>query len=143
MEVRDAVETDAGAIAGIADAPEDAMRRTIHDRTVRVAVADTTATDPNVDADHERDPDLLGFVSFDVRENTVHVTQVGGTPDACERLLAEPMRFAAGEDMAVELLIVEGDDAARAAVENADFNRVGPGPRFDGNATTRYRMENP
>lgn len=143
MEVRDAVETDAGEIAEIADAPEDAMRRTIHDRTVRVAVADETASDPNADADADDSPPLTGFVSFDARAETVHVTQLGGTPAACEQLLAEPMGFAAGEGMAVELLVVEGDDTAREAVEEAGFDRVGSGPRFNGKTTTRYRTESP
>jgi hypothetical protein len=143
MEVRDAVETDAAEIAEIADAPEDAMRRTIHDRTVRVAVGDHTAGDPNADTDADDSPPLVGFVSFDAREDTVHVTQLGGTPTACERLLAEPMGFAAGEGMAVELLVVEGDETARDAVEAVGFDRVGPGPRFDGQTTTRYRTESP
>jgi len=143
MEVRDAVETDAAEIATIADAPEDAMRRTIHDRTVRVAVADETTGDPNTDADADESPPLTGFVSFDARAETVHVTQLGGTRAACERLLTEPMGFAAGEGMAVELLVVEGDDTVRDAVEGAGFDRVGPGPRFDGQTTTRYRTESP
>ena len=148
MEVRDAVETDAAEIAEIADAPEDAMRRTIHDRTVRVAVGNDTAGDADTDADDS--PPLVGFVSFDAREDTVHVTQFGGTPAACasrmataSRLLAEPMGFAAGEGMAVELLVVEGDETARDAVEAVGFDRVGPGPRFDGQTTTRYRTESP
>lgn len=143
MKVRDAVETDAGAIAEIADTPDDAMRRTIHDRTVRVAVADETAADPNTDTDPDESPPLVGFVSFDARAETVHVTQLGGTLAACERLLAEPMGFAAGEGMAVELLVVEGDDTVRDAVEAAGFDRLGPGPRFDGQTTTRYRTESP
>lgn len=143
MEVRDAVETDAEAIAAIADAPAEAMRRTVHDRTVRVAASDETATDPNADTDHEHDSDLLGFVSFDVRDDTVHVTQLGGTVEACERLLSEPMRFAAGEGMGVELLVVDGDDAVREAVEAAGFDRVGTGPRFDGAETTKYRVDSP
>jgi hypothetical protein len=142
MEVRDAVETDAAAIAEIADAPADAMRRTIHDRTVRVAVADDTASDPNADTDGDGAP-LVGFVSFDATDGTVHVTQLGGTEAACQRLLGEPMRFAAGEEMAVELLIVDGDETARRAVEEAGFDRIGAGPRFDGRATTRYRTESP
>ena len=142
MEVRDAVETDAAAIAEIADTPADAMRRTIHDRTVRVAVADETAADPNTDTEPD-ESSLVGFVSFDARAETVHVTQLGGTLAACERLLAEPMGFAAGEGMAVELLVVEGNDTVRDAVEAAGFDRLGPGPRFDGQTTTRYRTESP
>ncbi|QZP36424.1 hypothetical protein [Halobaculum magnesiiphilum] len=140
MHVRDAVEADAEALAAIADAPSDAMRGLVHDRTVRVAVEEEAATDPNEDVD--ADPaDLLGFVSFDVRADTVHVTQFGGTREAAERLLAEPLRFAAGEGMAVELLVVEGEDDLRTAAERAGFEADGPGPRFEGKATTRYRVE--
>jgi hypothetical protein len=141
MEVRDAVETDAGAIARIADAPADAMRRMVHDRTVSVAVADDTARDPNADTHGDESPELLGFVSYDVRDGTVHVTQLGGTNDACERLLAEPMRFAASEGMPVEVLVVEGDETIREAITSAGFERAGSGPRFAGRLTTRYRTD--
>ena len=140
MHVRDAVEADAEALAAIANAPADAMRGLVHDRTVRVAVEEAPATDPNEDLDADPD-DLLGFVSFDVRGDTVHVTQFGGTRDAAERLLAEPLRFAATEDLAVELLVVEGEDDLRGAAEDAGFEEVGPGPRFEGKTTTRYRVE--
>ncbi|MFB6194489.1 MAG: hypothetical protein ABEI75_05435 [Halobaculum sp.] len=142
MRVRDAVEADAAALAAIADAPADAMRRVIHDRTVRVAESDATATDPNEDAG-DAEAELLGFVSFDARAETVHVTQFDGTRDACERLVSEPLRFAANEGMAVELLVVDGQRAVRDAVTDAGFERVGSGPRFDGSPTTRYRMESP
>lgn len=141
MDIRDAVESDADEIARIADAPADAMRRTIHDRTVRVAVADDVAADPNEDTRAETGADLLGFVSFDARDGTVHVTQLGGTADACERLLAEPTRFAAGEGMPVELLVVEGDDAIVEAATAVGFERDGSGPRFAGRPTTRYRLD--
>ncbi|MFC7070168.1 hypothetical protein [Halobaculum lipolyticum] len=141
MHVRDAVEADAEALAAIADAPADAMRGLVHDRTVRVAVEEeAAATDPNEDLDADPD-DLLGFVSFDVRGDTVHVTQFGGTREAAERLLAEPLRFAASEAFAVELLVVEGEEDLRGAAESAGFVESGSGPRFEGKTTTRYRVE--
>ncbi|MFW6017930.1 MAG: hypothetical protein ACOCPX_03845, partial [Halapricum sp.] len=102
MEVRDAVEADAGRLAELTDAPRDVMRNLIHDRTVRVA---------------ESDEELSGFVSFDARERTVHVTQLEGSTEACTRLIEEPMGFAAGEGMAVELLVPESNDTVRQAVE--------------------------
>ena len=142
MHVRDAVEADAEALAAIADAPSDAMRGLVHDRTVRVAVEEAAATDPNEDVDADAD-DLLGFVSFDVRGAAVHVTQFGGTREAAEQLLAEPLRFAANEELAVELLAIEGEDDLRDAAESAGFEATGPGPRFEGKATTRYRVERP
>lgn len=139
MEVRDAVEEDAEVLAAIADAPRDAMRNLIHDRTVRVAAADRTSVGPNVDADAPETPDIEGFVSFDVRDGTVHVTQFGGSADACERLLAEPVRFAATEGMDVELIVLADDDELRAAAESAGFEKQGAGPTFRGDQTVRYR----
>jgi hypothetical protein len=172
MEVRDAVEDDAAALAELADAPEDVMRNLVHDRTVRVAaVAEGDgSSDAGADADFERGPAatdgepgngeagdadrdgdtegdadeaLLGFVSFDVRGSTVHVTQVGGSRAACERLLAEPARFADREGLDVELLLPDDEVETRAAAEAAGFEEGGPGPTFEGRPTVRYRLESP
>ncbi|MFB6143322.1 MAG: hypothetical protein ABEJ30_08295 [Halorientalis sp.] len=130
MQVRDAVEADAERLAELTDAPTDVMRNLVHDRTVRVAVTG-----------EDEDADILGFVSYDARARTVHVTQLEGTPAVCDRLLAEPVRFAEGEGMAVELLVPEPDEEARSAADSAGFERVGSGPRFDGTPTVRYRLE--
>lgn len=146
MNVRDALEADADALASIADAPTDVMRNLVHDRTVRVA--EDGSHDPNADVSGSQydgsDPeDLLGFISFDARENTVHVTQLDGTDDACKRLLAEPVRFAERESMAVEVLVsrdADRDTVADAAKE-LGFERRGSGPRFNGSPTVRFRME--
>ena len=140
MRIRDAVEADAGDIAAIADAPVDVMRNLVHDRTVRVAESEEEETDPNADAD-ERDPGLLGFVSFDARESCVHVTQVDGTADACEQLLAEPVRFAERESMPVELIAPDSVPHVAEAAESVGFAEAGPGPRFDGTPTVKYRLE--
>ncbi|WP_313693099.1 hypothetical protein [Halorarum halobium] len=140
MEIRDGVEADAAALAAIADAPTEAMRGVIHDRTVRVAVDESTP-EPG---EEETDPDdVLGFLSYDARDDTVHVTQFGGSKAVCARLLEEPLRFAASEGMAVELLVLDGEDEMREAAVEADFEEVGPGPRFDGERTTRYRLDAP
>ena len=141
MEVRDAVEADAEALAGIADAPVDVMRNLVHDRTVRVAERDQSAAGPHADVAGETDTAIAGFVSFDARERTVHVTQFGGTVEACERLLGEPVRFATNEGMSVELLVSEGDDHRREAAERAGFTRDGRGPRFGDRPTLRYRHD--
>ncbi len=125
MDVRDAVEADAGRLAALTDAPRDVMRNLVHDRTVRVA---------------ERDDGILGFVSYDAREGTVYVTQVEGDPTAFERLLEEPIRFARTEEMAVELLVPEDEPGLREAALAAGFEDVGHGPRFEGQPTTRLRM---
>jgi hypothetical protein len=138
MYVRDAVEADADDLAALADAPHDVMRNLVHDRTVRVATRET-APGPHEDAAGRAD-DVLGFVSFDARTQTVHVTQLAGTREACERLLAEPVRFAANEGMTVELLVSRDDEAARHAAATVGFDPVGSGPRFDGADTVRYRL---
>jgi hypothetical protein len=126
MEVRDAVEADAARLAGLTDAPQDVMRNLVHDRTVRVA---------------ERDDEIVGFLSFDARADTVHVTQLEGDPRTFERLLAEPITFAETERMAVELLAAADEPALGDAAIAAGFTEVGSGPRFEGEPTTKYRLE--
>jgi hypothetical protein len=126
MNVRDAVEADAERLAALTGAPTDVMRNLVHDRTVRVADVDDT---------------VEGFISYDAKGSTVHVTQLEGSAELCERLLAEPRRFADREEMDIELLAMEGDDAAKTAAERAAFERCGPGPRFDGARTVKYRWE--
>lgn len=131
MDVRDAVESDAERLGELADSPQDVMRNLVHDRTVRVAVEGTG----------EGEETLSGFVSFDAREGTVHVTQLAGHSEALARLIEEPIRFADREEMAVELLVPEDQEPIRETVEAADFTSVGSGPRFEGTPTTRYRLE--
>lgn len=123
--MRDAVEADAGRLASLTDAPRDVMRNLIHDRTVRVA---------------ERDDEIRGFVSYDARQGTVHVTQMGGDPTTFEGLLEEPIGFARTEGMAVELLAPEDEPELQDAAIAAGFDEVGSGPRFEGQPTTRLRM---
>jgi hypothetical protein len=142
MEVRDAVEADADDLAAIVDAPADVMRNVVHDRTVRVAVRhDEAGPNADVDVDSDGGESVLGFVSFDARENTVYVTQIGGTTDACERLLGEPVRFATNEGMGVELIVEQDDETLRSVVEGAGFGEEGRGPSFRGQETRKYRLE--
>jgi hypothetical protein len=127
MEIRDAIEADAERLAALTGAPTDVMRNLVHDRTVRVA---------------DEDGEVQGFVSFDAQGQTVHVTQLEGeTPAIYQRLLDEPTRFADHEGMDVELLVPEHDETTRTAVEETEFDEHGPGPRFDGTHTTRYRWQ--
>ena len=126
MEIRDAVEADAGRLAELADSPPDVMRNLVHDRTVRVAT--------------EGD-DVVGFVSFDAKRGTVHVTQLAGGTEVCERLLDEPIAFAEREHMAVELLVAADQPEVEAAVEATGFADSGSGPKFAGESTVRYRLE--
>jgi hypothetical protein len=140
MRIRDAVEADANDLAAIADSPTDVMRNLVHDRTVRVAESEEQETDPNADADDDG-ADLLGFVSFDAREDCVHVTQLDGTADACEQLLGEPVRFAKQEGMPVELIAPESVPHVANAAQNVGFNEHGAGPRFEGTPTVKYRLD--
>ena len=126
MEIRDAVEADAGRLAELADSPPDVMRNLVHDRTVRVST--------------EGD-EVVGFVSFDAKQGTVHVTQLAGGTEVCERLLEEPIAFAKREHMAVELLVAADQPAVAAAGEAAGFSDTGSGPKFAGESTVRYRLE--
>ncbi|MFB6307927.1 MAG: hypothetical protein ABEH35_01230 [Haloarculaceae archaeon] len=130
MDIRDAVEADAERLADLSDAPTDVMRNLVHDRTVRVALA----------GDGDGD-EIAGFVSFDAREGVVHITQLDGSPAACERLLQEPISFADRENMSVELLVPDDETTVRSAAEDAGFKDVGTGPMFDGQPTTRYRLK--
>jgi hypothetical protein len=126
MELRDAVEADAGRLAALTDTPPDVMRNLVHDRTVRVA----EATD-----------EIVGFISFDARDQTVHITQIEGDSEAYESLLEEPLRFAKSEGMAVELLAIDSDADVHAAADEIGFEHSGAGPRFEGEPTTRFRIE--
>ncbi len=143
MKVRDAVEGDAQALAALTDAPPTVLRNVIHDRSVRLLVDDSDEGTWASDEDEESalDGEVHGFVSFDVRDGVVHLTQFGGDREACERLLSEPLRFARSEGFPVEALVGEGDDALRAALEAAGFEHFGRGPAFGDNPTDRYRFE--
>jgi hypothetical protein len=138
MDVRDAVEADADRLAELTGQPSDVMRNLVHDRTVRVAVepGDTDDRDSDDGDDH-----VAGFVSYDAQNGAVHITQFEGTLPACERLLEEPLRFARGEGMPVELLLAENNDEQRDLAEAAGFHHEGRGPTFDGMPTVRYRHE--
>jgi len=125
MDVRDAVESDSERLAALTDTPQDVMQNLVHDRTVRVA---------------QRDDGIAGFVSYDARSQTVHVTQLEGDPETFERLLREPIRFARTEGMTVELLAPEDEPHLQEAALTAGFDEVGSGPRFEGQPTARFRM---
>ncbi|SFL39644.1 hypothetical protein SAMN04487950_3631 [Halogranum rubrum] len=136
LHVRDAVESDADGLATLANLPADVVRDSIHDRAVSVAERPPEGEE----AENGRDSELAGFVSFDARDDVVHVTQFGGSPEACERLLEEPVRFAENEGMEVEIVVTASDDSMRTAVEAVGFEKRGSGPMFEGERTVRYRL---
>ncbi|MFB6120919.1 MAG: hypothetical protein ABEJ68_07380 [Halobacteriaceae archaeon] len=125
MDVRDAVEEDAAAMADLTGLPTAAARELLHDRSVRVAV-------------HE--DEVVGVVAFDARPDVVHVTRLSGDPDVLPGLLAEPIRFAKREGMAVELVVPAGDPAADVAADEG-FEDAGAGPQFEGTRTRRFRLD--
>ncbi|ELZ44327.1 hypothetical protein C464_15880 [Halorubrum coriense DSM 10284] len=83
---------------------------------------------------------VAGFVAFDVRDGTVHVTNFEGTATAVERLFEEPVGFAKREGMPVEA-IVPTDGVGPDVAEAFGFEAAGSGPRIEGSPTTRYRFD--
>jgi hypothetical protein len=146
MDVRDAVEADAERLAELTGSPRDVMRNLVHDRTVRVVERDSADGDGDDETDDRADgvvdsAAVCGFVSYDARADTVHITQLEGDPPVSDRLLDEPVRFAEREDMAVELLVPEDEAETREAAERAGFERTGRGPTFEGESTVKYRLD--
>jgi len=148
MRVRDAVEADAAAIGSMTDRPSGVVRNMIHDRSVRVAVTDDGDGDDGDGGDGDGGDGgddtpvdaVAGFVAFDVRDGTVHVTNFEGTAIAVERLFEEPVGFAKREGMPVEA-IVPTDGVGPDVAEAFGFEAAGSGPRIDGSPTTRYRSD--
>ena len=123
MDVRDAVEADADRLAALTGSPRDVMRNLVHDRTVRVAVVDE---------------EIEGFVSYDARAETVHITQLEGNGEVCDRLLDEPVRFARTEGMDVELLV---PDVHMRWWRRGQLNpRPRPRARSDGHSYSGWRV---
>ena len=142
MRIRDALESDAEALASVTGRPREVARNMIHDRSVRVAVEGGDQSGDG-DGDESGDGDgesVLGFVAFDVRGDTVHVTDFDGNGSTVERLFEEPRRFARREEMGVEV-VVPNDEATSEVIEASGFAAAGRGPRFEGRRTTRYRIE--
>ena len=145
MRIRDALESDAEALASVTGRPEEVARNMIHDRSVRVAVEADGDSGRGGDSDTgsdsgEEEEVVRGFVAFDVRGDTVHVTDFDGSGSTIERLFEEPRRFARREEMGVEV-VVPNDEATDEVIEASGFESAGRGPRFEGRRTTRYRIE--
>lgn len=138
MEVRDADEDDAARVATLIGAPASVVRELVHDRTTRIATAESDS-DSDSGADTNNGP--AGVVSFDARHDTVYVTRLAGTDEAVSRLLDEPIRFARREGMTVEALIEAGRTDLQGIVADAGLERAGSGPRFDGQETVVFRLD--
>jgi hypothetical protein len=103
--------------------------------------SDDGETGDDDESDDAENAAVVGFVGFDAKPGTVRVTYLRGTPEARERLLEEPVRFARKEGMAVEALVPESEAETKEVVEAAGFRRSGTGPRFEGGQTLEYRLE--
>ena len=152
MRIRDALESDAERLAELVGRPPDILVNMVHDRSVRVAVREPNETAENGsdgeagDLDDGRqtsdaDDSIVGFVAFDARGDTVHVTDFAAPGSAAGRLFEEPKRFARRETMDVEVVVADEERDRIAAVEDAGFVAVGSGPRFENRTTTRFRFE--
>jgi len=92
-------------------------------------------------SDDRSSTEVAGFVAFDATDDQVHVTSFAGASSTVERLLEVPKRFARRESMDVEVVVVDDEPERVRPVEAAGFVAVGTGPRFDGQTTTRFRLE--
>ncbi len=141
MRLRDAIESDADALASFTDRPVNVMRDVIHERSVRVAVSGVV-DDGRDDVEREDEGgELVGFVAFDVRSGIVHVTDFGGDEEAVKRLFRTPREFAANEGMNVETVVADDDVERMELIETLGFRSTGNGPRFDGRPTTTFRLD--
>ena len=162
MRIRDALESDAERLAGLVGRPPDVLVNMVHDRSVRVAVRKPSETaenesggqtdglddgqqtgdgQKNVGSPGDTDDSIVGFVAFDARGDTVHVTDFAAPGSAVSRLFEEPKRFARRESMDVEVVVADEERDRIASVEDAGFVAVGSGPRFENRKTTRFRFE--
>ena len=107
MEVRDAVGSDAAAVADLLDLPGRAAERLLRDRHALVAV---------------RESDVVAVLAFEVSD-AVQVTRLAGERDALVELLGSPVRFAESEGVEVEAF--PDDERAEAALAAAGFERAG------------------
>jgi len=123
MEVREATPGDAPAMEALVAGDLDADRL-VRDRRVIVA---------------ESGEELAGFCSYDTWNGTVHVSTLVGDRDVVDALLTEPRRFADREGLPIEVVVPDGDETLREAVEAAGFQSAGEGPTFEGEPTRRYR----
>lgn len=140
MRIRDALESDAERLAELVGRPSDVLVDMVHDRSVRVAVREATENGSDEEAG-DLDDSVVGFVAFDARGDTVHVTDFAAPGSAAGRLFEEPKRFARREAMDVEVVVADEERDRIAAVEDAGFLAVGSGPRFENRKTTRFRFE--
>ena len=100
------------------------------------------ATGAGAGTSDDRSPtEVAGFVAFDATDDQVHVTSFAGAPSTVERLLEVPKRLARRESMDLEVVVVDDEPKRVRPVEEAGFTPVGAGPRFDGQPTTRFRID--
>lgn len=134
MQIRDAQEGDESAIADLAVGDID-PHHLVRERVVRVAT-ESNESDPQ-DA---VEASIAGFLAFDPRPDAIHVSRIGGDEDAVHLLLDDAIQYAERESIPVEAVVPVGGSAA-VALETRGFKRVGSGPRFDGQETSRFHLD--
>ena len=134
MQIRDAHEDDASAIADLATGDID-PGHLLRNRVVRVAI-DASGT-PDGTAEEAV---IAGFLAFDAQTDAIHVTRIGGEDDAVRALLDDVIRYASRERLPVEA-VVPVDGSTAVALETKGFEGGERGPRFEGRATRRFRLE--
>lgn len=128
VTVRSATEEDVPALTRLLDLPERAVMRVLHERSTHVA---TTDEEP------------IAGLAYDLWNDTVHITHLGGEADGIAAVLSEAQETAARRGLAVEAIVPIDDEPTVTAIEGAGFDDVGHGPAFRGEATRRYRLPSP
>ncbi len=134
MQIRDAHEDDVPAIADLATGDIDPAHL-LRNRVVRVAIDASGSRDATAE-----EGAIAGFLAFDAQTDAIHVTRIGGDDEAVRALLDDVVRYANREHLPVEA-VVPVDGSTAVALETKGFEGVEPGPRFEGRATTRFRLD--
>ncbi|SNR58346.1 hypothetical protein [Halorubrum vacuolatum] len=112
MQIRDALESDAEALASLADRPVEATRDMIHERSVRVAIT-------GVDEGCRNDPDVDGHNMNDPRSETEDHMEDPGMETKGERSDADASNSDARSDEIVGFVTF---DVRTGVVHVTDFN---------------------
>lgn len=126
MDIREGTEADLEAIATLAGIASETARGLLRDRRVRVGTIDGS---------------VVAVLCFHHDLGRIHITRLCGDESAFEALIRDPVRVAREEGVSIETVVPDSDRALRGALEAAGFTSAGPGPRFDGEATTWFRLD--
>lgn len=125
VSVRPATADDLTGLTTVLDLPERAAERLLYERTTTIA---------------EAGDELIAGLAYDLWADSVHITHLGGDPDAIPALLEEPRALAARRGHPVEIIVPTDDALTVDTLETAGFEDVGSGPAFHGQTTRRYHL---